>query len=611
MNEKLERILARVEHPARYVGGEYGAIKKDLAEVDTRVAFCFPDTYEVGMSNLGLRILYGIKNGMDGVWCERVFAPWPDMEKEMREAELPLYALESGDAIKNFELICFTLQYEMSYTNVLNMLDLAGLPIRESERPDIFPLVVAGGSCAYNGEPMAPFVDAFLLGEGEEMNVEVVRCIQQAKREGLTDKTELLERLSKIEGVYVPSFYECEYNDDGTLKSITPTHGAPAKPRKRIVQDIDKMYFPCETVIPSTEVVFDRVTLEVMRGCIRGCRFCQAGQIYRPVRTKSPEVLIEQAKKSLEHSGYEEVSLSSLSTSDHRGLGELCDGLLEFCEPRMTNLSLPSLRADNFSLELMERVQKVRKSGLTFAPEAGSQRLRDAINKNVREEELANTCRLAFEGGYSTLKLYFMIGLPTETDEDVEAIAGLCYRMWKLSKECATSGRGVRITASVACFVPKAFTPFQWESQNTRAEFLRKIELLRARMPKAINLDWHDPSTSYLEAVFARGDRRLADGLEQAWRNGQKFDGWGEYFSLENWLKSFEEAGIDPDFYALRERAEDELLPWAHIDVGVRFEHMLGERHAAYRSEISPDCRVACTGCGADCLLAEGRKCDE
>lgn len=611
MTEQLERILARVERPARYVGGEYGQVIKDKKDVDTRVAFCFPDTYEVGMSNLGLRILYGIKNSMDGVWCERVFAPWGDMEDEMRKAGLPLYALESGDPIKDFDLICFTLQYEMSYTNVLNMIDLAGLEVRAENRTDIFPLIIAGGSCAYNGEPMAPFVDAFVLGEGEEMNVEVVKCIQDAKREGLRDKHELLLRLAKIPGVYVPSFYDVEYNDDGTVKSITPNEDVPARPRKRIVTDLDSMYFPCETVIPSTEVVFDRVTLEIMRGCIRGCRFCQAGQIYRPVRRKSPQVLIEQAKRSLEHSGYEEVSLASLSTSDFKGLGELCDGLIEFCEPRKVNLSLPSLRADNFSFELMERVQKVRKSGLTFAAEAGTQRLRDAINKNVREEELANTCRIAFEGGYSTLKIYFMIGLPTETDEDVEAIAGLCYRMWKLAKECATSARGVRITASVACFVPKAFTPFQWEKQDTRDEFLRKIDLLKKRMPKAINLDWHEPSTSYLEAVFARGDRRLADALEAAWRKGAKFDGWSEYFSLERWMDAFKEVGIDPDFYALRERSEDEVLPWSHIDVGVSFKHMLNERHAAYRSEISPDCRVKCTGCGANCLLEGGHKCDE
>ncbi len=611
MTETLERILSRVEKPARYVGGEYGAIIKDKSTVDTRVAFCFPDTYEVGMSNLGLRILYGIKNNMEGVWCERVFAPWPDMEGEMRAAGLPLYALESGDPIKDFELICFTLQYEMCYSNVLNMLDLAGLPLRAAERRDIFPLVIAGGSCAYNGEPLAAFVDAFVLGEGEDMNVEVVRCIQQAKREGLSDKTELLTRLSKIPGVYVPSFYDVLYNEDGTVKSITATHGAPEHPRKRIVTDLDHMYFPSETVIPSTEVVFDRVTLELMRGCIRGCRFCQAGQIYRPVRRKSPQVLVEQAKRALEHSGYEEISLSSLSTSDYKGLGELCDGLLEYCEPRMINLSLPSLRADNFSYELMERVQKVRKSGLTFAAEAGSQRLRDAINKNVREEELANTCRIAFEGGYSTLKIYFMIGLPTETDEDVEAIAGLSYRMWQLAKKHSTSGRGVKITASVACFVPKAFTAFQWEAQNTREEFLRKIELLRPKMPRAINLDWHEPSTSFLEAVFARGDRRLADVLEQAWRDGAKFDGWNEYYSFDRWMEAFRKVGIDPDFYATREHGEDEVLPWSHIDVGVKFSHMLRERHAAYRSEISPDCRVQCTGCGANCLLENGVKCDE
>ena len=609
MMDKLERILARVEKPARYTGGEYGQIIKDLAGVDMRVAFCFPDLYEVGMSNLGLRILYGLKNEMDGVWCERVFAPWPDMEAEMRAAEIPLYALESGDPITDFDLICFTLQYELSYTNILNMIDLAGLEVRSENRGENSPIILAGGSCAYNAEPLAPFIDVFVLGEGEEMNVEVLQLMQQAKREGKT-KSETLRLLSGVAGVYAPSLYDVTYNDDGTIAEVTPQEDVPQTVTKRIVSDLDNMYFPTHPVVPSTEVIHDRVTIEVMRGCIRACRFCQAGQIYRPVRTKSPKTLVRQARESLDSTGYEEVSISSLSTSDYRRLDELCDGLLEFCEPRRTNLSLPSLRADNFSFELMQKVQKVRKSGLTFAPEAGSQRLRDAINKNVKEEDLEKTCRIAFEGGYSTLKLYFMIGLPTETDEDVLAIAGLSYRMMKLAKECGTSRRGVRITVSIACFVPKAHTPFQWEAQNTREEFLRKIDLLKGRMPRAVNFDWHDPATSYVEAVFARGDRRLGDALEQAWRDGCKFDGWNEYFSLEKWINAVKSAGLDPDFYALRERDDDEILPWEHLSVSVRKKHMLGERNEAYKSIITPDCRVQCTGCGADCLLEGGVKCD-
>jgi len=608
MDKKLERILSKVEKPARYTGGEYGAYVFDKSEIDTRIAFCFPDVYEIGMSNLGMKILYGLNNEVPGVWCERVFAPWPDMEHEMRSAGLKLFGLESGDPIDEFDLICFTLQYEMSYTNILNMLDLAGLPVRSQDRRELKPVVMAGGSCAFNAEPLAPFIDLFVLGEGEEVNLEVLECYRAAKREGVSKK-EFLKRAAQIKGVYVPEFYEVDYHADGRVRSVRAREGAPEIVEKRIIRDLDKAYYPVKTVVPSTEIVHDRVMLEVFRGCIRGCRFCQAGYIYRPVREKSADALIKTGIDACKLSGYEEISLSSLSTSDYRHLEELCDGLLDWCEPNNTNLSLPSLRADNFSFELMERVQKVRKSGLTFAPEAGSQRLRDAINKNVREEDLAKTCRIAFEGGYNTLKLYFMIGLPTETDEDVIEIARLAYRMHRLAKETSTSKRGVKITVSVSCFVPKPHTPFQWEAQNTIEEFERKQELLRAHMPRAVNFSWHDPRTSYIEAVFARGDRRLADALEEAWRSGCRFDGWGEYFSFEKWMDAFRKTGLDPDFYAARERDTDEVLPWDHLSCGVSRNHLLRERSKAYRSEITPDCRVMCTGCGANKML-EGGVCD-
>lgn len=605
MNPVLERILALVDKPSRYTGGEFGAIRYDPENTDLRIAFCFPDTYEIGMSNLGMKILCGIANRMPRVCCERVFTPWPDMENEMRHANFPLYGLESGDPIAGFDLLCFTLQYEMSFTNILNMLDLAGLPVRAADRKGLSPIVIAGGSCAYNPEPLAPFVDLFAIGEGEEVFPEIIACYQSVKQENGSKET-FLRKVSQIPGVYVPSLYEASYHEDGTLASFTAKEGAPARVTKRIVQNLDEAFFPTESPIPSTEIVHDRVMLELFRGCIRGCRFCQAGYIYRPVREKTPPVLINQGIDALRNSGYEEISLSSLSTSDYKELHTLCDGLLEWCGPHNTNLSLPSLRADNFSFELMEKVQSVRKSGLTFAPEAGTQRLRDAINKNVREEDLEKTCRIAFEGGYSSLKLYFMIGLPTETDEDVLGIAQLAYRMNRLAKQVGTSKKGAKITVSVACFVPKAHTPFQWEPQNTMAEFERKQKLLREHMPKGVTFNWHAPDTGYMEAVFARGDRRLADVLETAWRSGCKLDGWNEYFRLDLWLKAFEEHSLSPAFYANRTRSEDELLPWDFIDISVDKEHLLAERAKAYASLLSPDCAHDCLACGANRLLDGG-----
>ena len=452
MNPTLERILPRVQKPARYTGGEYNAVVKDRLAVDVRYALCFPDTYEIGMSNLGVRILYGVMNQMEGVWCERVFAPWGDMEDELRRAGLPLYGLESGDAIADFDLIGFSLGYEMAYSNVLNMLDLAGLPLRSAERSGLAPIVVAGGTCAFNPEPLAPFVDLFLLGEGEDVSVELIQLYRKA-REECWDKEEFLQAAAGIPGVYVPSLYTVRYQEDGTVAEILPQEGAPAVVVKRIVQDFDKSYFPVKTIVPSTEIVHDRVMLELFRGCIRGCRFCQAGYAYRPVRARSPQRLIEQGIAACKDSGYQEMTLSSLSTSDYRSLGALCDGLLEWCEPNRASLSLPSLRADNFSLGLMERVQHVRKSGLTFAPEAGTQRLRDVINKNVTEEEILRSCRTAFSGGWSGVKLYFMLGLPTETDEDVLGIADLAEKVYHAWKETTPNPkRGVTITASTACF---------------------------------------------------------------------------------------------------------------------------------------------------------------
>ena len=610
MNRTLEHILPRVQKPARYTGGEYNAVVKDRRAVDVRYALCFPDTYEIGMSNLGVRILYGLMNEMDGVWCERVFAPWGDMEEEMRREGIPLYGLESGDSIADFDLIGFSLGYEMAYTNVLNMLDLAGLPLRSGERTELSPIVVAGGTCAFNPEPLAPFVDLFVLGEGEDVSVEIIQLYRQAREEGW-GKEEFLTAAARIPGVYVPSLYEVSYHGDGTVAAVTPLEGAPARVTKRIVQDFDKSYFPVKTIVPSTEIVHDRVMLEVFRGCIRGCRFCQAGYAYRPVRPRNPQRLVQQGIEACRDSGYQEMPLSSLSTSDYRALEGLCDGLLEWCEPNKVSLSLPSLRADNFSLGLMERVQHVRKSGLTFAPEAGTQRLRDAINKNVTEEEILRSCRTAFSGGWSSVKLYFMLGLPTETDEDVLGIAELAEKVYKAWKECTPNPkRGVTITVSTACFVPKPHTAFQWEAQVSMEEYRRRVKLLRDNMRgRSIRYNWHDPDTSFLEAVFSRGDRQVADVIEEAWRQGAKFDAWSEYFDFDRWMAAFDACGLDPAFYANRVREKDEVLPWSVTSTGVTTPFLWRERERAYQAVITPDCRVQCTGCGAD-KLYPGGKCD-
>ena len=611
MTDTLHRILPQVQKPARYVGGEYNQIVKDKKNVDVRVAFCFPDTYEIGMSNIGMRILYGLMNEMPGVWCERVFAPWGDMEEQMRAHAIPLYALESHDPVKAFDLIAFTIGYEMSYTNILNMLELSCVPLLAREREGLENIVFAGGVCAVNPEPLADFIDFFSLGEGEEITKEIIECYRQAKKDGCT-KQEFLLRVSKIDGVYVPSFYEHTYNEDGTLAAITPKNGAPARVRKRIIQDMDKSYFPTKTIVPSTEIVHDRTNLEIFRGCIRGCRFCQAGFCYRPVRAKSVDTLYKQAIESLEDSGNSEMTLASLSTSDYRKLPELADKLLDYCEPRKINLSLPSLRADNFSRDLMLRVQKVRKSGLTFAPEAGSQRLRDAINKNVTEHEILETCATAFSGGWNSVKLYFMLGLPTETDEDVAAIAELVNKIVYCWRQNATNKkRRLSINLATAFFVPKPFTPFQWEKQTSPEEYLRRVHLLQSCLTaRGVDYRYHESDLSRLEAVLARGDRRLSKVLLRAHELGCKLDSWDEYFRYDLWMQAFSDCGVDPEFYTTRGFAEDEILPWQTIDIGVSRDFFLRERALAYESVTTPDCRTKCAGCGARSLSERG-VCDE
>ena len=606
MTDRKNRILPSVQKPARYTGGEWGEVKKKKEDVHVRVAFCFPDTYEIGMSNVGMRILYGVMNEMDKVWCERVFAPWADMEAQMRKNNLPLWALESQDPVSDFDMIAFTIGYEMSYSNILNMLDLAGIPIHSSDRHELKNIVFAGGVCAFNPEPLADFIDFFSIGEGEDITVEILSLYEKAKLAGWT-KDRFLEEVSKIDGVYVPSFYTPEYHEDGTLASITVRPGAPEVVTKRIIENLDQAYFPTKMIVPSTEIVHDRANLELFRGCIRGCRFCQAGFSCRPVRKKSPEVLCRQAVEVMSNSGNNEITLSSLSTSDYRGLKELMDELIPYCAQNRISLSVPSLRADNFSRELMEKLQVVRKSGLTFAPEAGTQRLRDVINKNLKEEEILSTCARAFAGGWNNVKLYFMLGLPTETDEDVLGIADLVYKVIQAWKENAVNKkRGLRVHVATAYFVPKPHTPFQWEKQITPQEYLRRCMLLKEHFySKSIEYDYHSVELSTLEAVFARGDRRLGAVIEEAVKHGARLDGWDEYFDYSKWHDAFLSCGIPEEYYTTRGYGEQELLPWDVIDVGVTKKFLLKERARAYSGQVTPDCRHGCAGCGANALLKE------
>lgn len=606
MTDLKNRILPTVQKPARYTGGEWGQVRKNKDDVNVRVAFCFPDTYEIGMSNVGMRILYGVMNRIPDVWCERVFAPWGDMEQAMAANNLPLWALESQDPVKDFDMIAFTIGYEMSYSNILNMLRLAHVPLHAKERCGLHNIVFAGGVCAFNPEPLAEFVDFFSLGEGEDITVEILNVYRKAKEEGL-EKEEFLLEVAKIPGVYVPGFYEHFYDEQGVLQSVAVREGIPEVVTKRIVEDLDSAYFPTEMIVPSTEIVHDRANLEVFRGCIRGCRFCQAGFSCRPVRKKSPEVLYRQAVEVIKNSGNNEITLSSLSTSDYRGLKELTDELIPYCAQNHISLSVPSLRADNFSRELMQKLQTVRKSGLTFAPEAGTQRLRDVINKNLTEEEILSTCSQAFSGGWNNVKLYFMLGLPTETDEDVLGIADLVYKVIQAWKEHAVNKkRGLRVHVATAYFVPKPHTPFQWEQQITPQEYLRRCKLLKEHFySKSIEYDYHSPDLSRLEAVFARGDRRLGAVIEEAVKRGARLDGWDEYFRYDIWQDAFAACGIDPDFYTIRGYGEEEKLAWDSVDVGVTKRFLLRERRRAYQAEVTPDCRHGCAGCGASKLLKE------
>lgn len=603
MNEKrLEQLLLTVQKPGRYSGGEVNQVVKDKSADTVRFAFCFPDTYEIGMSHLGMKILYSLFNERDDIWCERVFAPWTDFEKVMRENDIPLYALESRDSIRDFDFVGFTLQYELSYTNILLMLDLGGIPLKAADRDDSWPIIVAGGPCTCNPEPLADFFDIFFLGEGEKVDLEVIDLYKKNKANGGT-KQDFLRAAAQIKGVYVSSLYDVTYNDDKTVKAITPKFDAPPTVEKRIEENLDETYYPDKFVVPYIEAVHDRAVQEVFRGCIRGCRFCQAGYIYRPVREKSPAVVNRQARALCQSAGYDEISLSSLSTSDYTRLEEMLDEMLSWTECEKISLSLPSLRIDNFSEDLMKKINRLKKSGLTFAPEAGTQRLRDVINKNITEDDILGTCATAFRGGYTSVKLYFMMGLPTETDQDIVGIADLAQKIVDLyySLPERPKGKAVNVSISVANFVPKPHTPFQFEPQITREEMMRRQQLLKDSIKsKKITFNYHENRTSFLEGVFARGDRKLGAVIESAYKKGCRFDGWDECFNLDAWLEAFDECGVDPEFYANRTRPFDEITPWDHLDYRITKDFLIRENMAAHAEKTTPNCREKCAGCGAN-----------
>lgn len=607
--ELLEETLLKVEKPARYIGNEQNSIVKDLDSLDVRFGFAFPDVYEVGMSHLGLHILYNLINMEEGIYCERVFAPWIDMEEKMKEEKIPLYTLETKTPIKDLDIIGFTLQYEMSYTNILNMLSLGNIPVLAKERSEDDPFVIAGGPCAYNPEPLTEIIDFFVIGEGEELTLEILKKYREWKKTG-SKKVDFLKEIVKLEGIYVPSFYEVTYNDDNTIKAISPKDSSyPKHVKKVIIEDLDKTYFPDKIIVPFIETVHDRVILEIFRGCTRGCRFCQAGMIYRPVRERSTDNLVELAKKLVKATGHGEISLSSLSTSDYSNLEELVRRLINEFKEKKIGLSLPSLRLDSFSFEILEEIQKVRKSGLTFAPEAGSQRLRDVINKGIEEEDLMRSVENAFSHGWSGVKLYFMIGLPTEKNEDVLGIKELAYKVkdifFNLPREKQKGN--LEVTVSTSCFVPKPFTPFQWFPQNDVEEFYEKVRLLKGEIrDRKIKYNYHDPKLSFLEAVIARGDRRVSQVLVEAWKKGCRFDGWAELFDYDKWMEAFKEVDIDPYFYATRTRKYDEILPWDILDVGVTKDFLIRENEKALKGELTHDCREGCTGCGINTSFTGG-----
>lgn len=610
VKKEVEKILQYVQKPARYVGGELNSYVKDRKSIDLRYAFCFPDTYEIGMSHLGMKILYGLVNQRDDAWCERVFAPDNDMEEQMRKNNIPLFALESGDYIKDFDMIGFTLQYELSYTNVLNMLDLADVPLFSKDRKGLTPIVCCGGPCTCNPEPIADFFDIVFLGEGENSTNEVLDLLKECKKNNST-KQEFFLKAKDIEGVYVPSFYKDSYNDDGTLKELKPLNCAPSKVKKAIVSDLDKVYYPKEFVVPFINIVHDRAVEEIFRGCIRGCRFCQAGFIYRPIREKSVETINRQCKDLIDSTGYDEISLCSLSTSDHSNVNDMLTSLIDWTVKDKINLSLPSLRVDNFSDELVDKLNKVRKSGLTFAPEAGTQRLRDVINKNVTRDEVLNTCNKAFDNGWTSVKLYFMMGLPTETMEDIEGIANLAMDVIHAfyNNPNRQKGTGVQVSVSCASFIPKPFTPFQWEPEDSMESLKAKqAHLLESIPSKKIRVSYHETPTSLLEGVLARGDRRLAKVIYTAFKNGCKFDSWDDQFKFDVWMNAFKEHNIDPYFYTKRKRPFDEILPWDHLDFGVSRKFLEKENIKAHENKTTPHCRIKCSGCGANRL--NGGNCD-